>query len=146
LPTAAFLPSHDDDGPKVGTIGYLILVSQLRAEPSGTRILSLTPSDGVRALQRGGDHGSMDFSDFCFVGSGMPVATIKGPFGTVPAPDSKRGSRGAVPNEYFFKLILAWSQKIESRFCEQRWDLKKPAPPSLKTAPQPTKYGSPLKV
>jgi hypothetical protein len=31
---------------------------------------------------------------------------IKGPFGTTPAPDSKRGSGGAVPNGYFFKLIL----------------------------------------
>jgi hypothetical protein len=30
----------------------------------------------------------------------------KGPFGTAPAPDFKRGSGGAVPNEYFFKLIL----------------------------------------
>jgi hypothetical protein len=46
----------------------------------------------------------------------------------------------------FLKLILVWSRKIGSRFCEERWDLKKPAPPSLKTAPQPTKYGSPLKV
>jgi hypothetical protein len=71
---------------------------------------------------------------------------IKGPFGTAPAPDSKRGSGGAVPNGYFFKLILVWSRKIGSRFCEERWDLKKPAPPSLKTAPQPTKYGPPLKV
>jgi hypothetical protein len=60
---------------------------------------------------------------------------IKGPFGTAPAPDSKRGSGGAVPNGYFFKLILVWSRKIGSRFCEERWDLKKPAPPSLKTAP-----------
>jgi hypothetical protein len=71
---------------------------------------------------------------------------IKGPFGTAPAPDSKRGSGGAVPNGYFFKLILVWSRKIRSRFCEERWDLKKPAPPSFKTAPQPTKYGPPLKV
>jgi hypothetical protein len=71
---------------------------------------------------------------------------IKGPFGTAPAPDSKRVSGGAVPNGYFFKLILVWSRKIGSRFCEERWDLKKPAPPSLKTAPQPTKYGPPLKV
>jgi hypothetical protein len=70
----------------------------------------------------------------------------KGPFGTAPAPDSKRGSGGAVPNEYFFKLILMWSRKIGSHFCEERWDLKKHAPPSLKTAPQPTKYGPPLKV
>jgi hypothetical protein len=70
----------------------------------------------------------------------------KGPFGTTPAPDSKRGSGGAVPNGYFFKLILMWSRKIGSRFCEERWDLKKPAPPSLKIAPQPTKYGPPLKV
>jgi hypothetical protein len=70
----------------------------------------------------------------------------KGPFGTTPAPDSKRGSGGAVPNGYFLKLILVWSRKIRSRFCEERWDLKKPAPPSLKTAPQPTKYGLPLKV
>jgi hypothetical protein len=69
-----------------------------------------------------------------------------GPFGTAPAPDSKRGSGGAVPNGYFFKLILVWSRKIRSRFCEERWDLKKSAPPSLKTAPQPTKYGPPLKV
>jgi hypothetical protein len=44
-----------------------------------------------------------------------------------------------VPNGYFFKLILVWSRKIGSRFYEERWDLKKPAPPSLKTAPQPTK-------
>jgi hypothetical protein len=51
-----------------------------------------------------------------------------------------------VPNGYFFKLILVWSRKIRSRFCEERWDLKKPTPPSLKTAPQPTKYGPPLKV
>jgi hypothetical protein len=51
-----------------------------------------------------------------------------------------------VPNGYFFKLILVWSRKIGSHFCEERWDLKKPAPPSLKTAPQPTKYGPPLKV
>jgi hypothetical protein len=70
----------------------------------------------------------------------------KGPFGTAPAPDSKRGSGGVVPNGYFFKLILVWSRKIRSRFCEERWDLKKPTPPSLKTAPQPTKYGPPLKV
>jgi hypothetical protein len=72
--------------------------------------------------------------------------STKGPFGTAPAPDSKRGSGGAVPNGYFLKLILVWSRKIGSRFCEERWDLKKPAPPSLKTAPQPTKYGPPLKV
>jgi hypothetical protein len=71
---------------------------------------------------------------------------IKGPFGTASAPDSKRGSGGAVPNGYFFKLILVWSRKIGSRFCEEKWDLKKPAPPSLKTAPQPTKYEPPLKV
>jgi hypothetical protein len=51
-----------------------------------------------------------------------------------------------VPNGYFFKLNLVWSRKIGSRFYEERWDLKKPAPPSHKTAPQPTKYGSPLKV
>jgi hypothetical protein len=70
----------------------------------------------------------------------------KGPFGTALAPDSKRGSRGAVPNGYFFKLILVWSQKIGSHFCEERWDLKKPASLSLKTAPQPTKYGPSLKV
>jgi hypothetical protein len=44
----------------------------------------------------------------------------QGPFGTAPAPDSKRGSRGAVPNRYFFKLILVWSRKIRSRFCEER--------------------------
>jgi hypothetical protein len=41
---------------------------------------------------------------------------IKGPFGTAPAPDSKRGSGGAVPNGYFLKLILVWSRKIGSRF------------------------------
>jgi hypothetical protein len=29
-----------------------------------------------------------------------------------------------VPNGYFFKLILVWSRKIESRFCEERWDLR----------------------
>jgi hypothetical protein len=33
----------------------------------------------------------------------------KGPFGTAPAPDSKRGSGAAVPNGYFFKLILVCS-------------------------------------
>jgi hypothetical protein len=49
-----------------------------------------------------------------------PVYT-KGPFGTALAPDSKRGSGGAMPNEYFFKLILIWSRKIGSRFCEERW-------------------------
>jgi hypothetical protein len=46
----------------------------------------------------------------------------------------------------FFKLILVWSLKIGSRFCEEMWYLKKPAPLSLKTAPQPTKYGHLLKV
>jgi hypothetical protein len=51
-----------------------------------------------------------------------------------------------VPNGYFLKLILVWSRKIGSCFCEEMWDLKKPAPPSLKIAPQPTKYGPPLKV
>jgi hypothetical protein len=76
----------------------------------------------------------------------ISTAMTKGPFGTAPAPDSKRGSGGVVPNGYFFKLILVWSQKIGSRFCEERWDLKKPAPPSLKIAPQPTKYGPPIKV
>jgi hypothetical protein len=30
-----------------------------------------------------------------------------------------------VSNGYFFKLILVWSRKIRSRFCEERWDLKK---------------------
>src|SRR5688572_8583487 len=74
------------------------------------------------------------------------AAYTKGPFGTAPTPDSKRGSGGVVPNEYFFKLILMWSRKIGRRFCEERWDLKKPAPPSLKTTLQPTKYGPPLKV
>jgi hypothetical protein len=73
-------------------------------------------------------------------------SNTKGPFGTAPAPGSKRGSGGAMPNGYFLKLILVWSRKIGSRFCEERWDLKKPAPPSLKTAPQPTKYGPPLKI
>jgi hypothetical protein len=51
-----------------------------------------------------------------------------------------------VPNRYFLKLILVWSRKIGSRFCEQTWDVKKPAPPFLKTTPQPTKHGPPLKV
>jgi hypothetical protein len=51
-----------------------------------------------------------------------------------------------VPNGYFFKLILVWSRKIGSHFCEERCDLKKPAPLSLKTSPQPTKYGPLLKV
>jgi hypothetical protein len=58
-------------------------------------------------------------------GKTTPGHYIKGPFGTAPAPDSKRGSGGAVPNGYFFKLILVWSRKIGSRFCEERWDLKK---------------------
>jgi hypothetical protein len=48
----------------------------------------------------------------------------KGPFGIAPAPDSKRGSGGAVPNGYFLKLILVWSRKIVSHFCEERWGLK----------------------
>jgi hypothetical protein len=35
-----------------------------------------------------------------------PTAGYLGPLGTAPAPDSKRGSGGAVPNGYIFKLIL----------------------------------------
>jgi hypothetical protein len=80
------------------------------------------------------------------ISKGTLSHATKGPFGTAPAPDSKRGSGEAVPNGYFFKLILVWSRKIGSRFCEEMRDLKKPVPPSLKTAPQPTKYGPPLKV
>jgi hypothetical protein len=45
-------------------------------------------------------------------------------FHIAPAPDSKRGSGGAKLNEYFLELILVWSKKIESRFCEERWDQK----------------------
>jgi hypothetical protein len=51
--------------------------------------------------------------------SALTFNHTKGPFGTAPAPDSKRGSGGAVPNGYFFKLILVWSRKIGSRFCEE---------------------------
>jgi hypothetical protein len=32
----------------------------------------------------------------------MSIMSIKGPLGTAAAPDSKRGSGGAVPNGYFF--------------------------------------------
>jgi hypothetical protein len=107
------------------------------------RIVGGTGTDGAPIIA--GIAKFMDILTTGLVTSPLSCNT-KGPFGTAPAPDSKRGSGGAVPNKYFFKLILVWSRKIGSRFCEERWDLKKPAPPSLKTAPQPTKYGPPLKV
>jgi hypothetical protein len=69
----------------------------------------------------------------------------KGPFGTAPAPNSKRGSRGAVPNGYFFKLILVWSRKIRSRFCEERWDLKNLLHPPLKQLLNQPNMDLPLK-
>jgi hypothetical protein len=37
-----------------------------------------------------------------------------------------------MPNGYFFKLILVWSRKIRSRFCEEMWDLKNLLHPPLK--------------
>jgi hypothetical protein len=50
-----------------------------------------------------------------------------------------------VPNGYFFKLILVWSRKIGSRFCEERWNLKKPAPPPLKQLLNQPNMDLPLK-
>jgi hypothetical protein len=73
-----------------------------------------------------------------WINTELGTIVVYNPFHIAPAPDSKRGSR-AMSNEYFFELILVWSKKIESRFCEERW-IQKIAPPSLKRTPQPTKY------
>jgi hypothetical protein len=50
-----------------------------------------------------------------------------------------------VPNGYFLKLILVWSRKIGSRFCEERWDLKNLLHPPLKQLLNQPNMDLPLK-
>jgi hypothetical protein len=76
----------------------------------------------------------------------MIYTDTKGMFDIAPAPDSRRGSEGAVPNKCFVNWFSRGAGRIGSRFCIETWELKKPAPPSLKTAPQPTKYEPSLNI